>query len=148
MLIPEDYVPDLNVRLGLYRRLAGLDGKVEVEAFAAELIDRFGPLPHEVNTLLLVVRIKAMCRRAGIGRLDGGPRGATVQFHGDRFANPAGLVEFLTAEAGAARIRDNRLVIRRDWTAEAERIRGAFALARELAQKARAATGAAAPRPG
>jgi transcription-repair coupling factor (superfamily II helicase) len=148
VLIPEAYVPDLDVRLGLYRRLAGLEGKVEVEGFAAELIDRFGPLPREVNTLLLVVRIKAMCRKAGIARLDGGPRGATIQFHGDRFANPAGLVEFLTAEDGAARIRDNRLVIRRDWTAEAERIRGAFALARDLAQKAGAAPGAAAARPG
>ncbi|MCC6304382.1 MAG: transcription-repair coupling factor [Rhodobacteraceae bacterium] len=149
VLIPEGYVPDLDVRLGLYRRLAGLEGKLEVEGFAAELVDRFGPLPREVNTLLLVTRIKAMCRKAGIGRLDGGPRGATIQFHGDRFANPAGLVEFITAQGGAARVRDNRLVVRRDWTGEAERIRGAFAIALDLAQKARAgAEGAAAARPG
>ena len=95
VLIPEAYVPDLDVRLGLYRRLSALERKVEMEGFAAELIDRFGPLPAEIDTLLLVVRIKALCKRAGIGRLDGGPKGATVQFHGDRYANPAGLVEFL-----------------------------------------------------
>lgn len=75
VLIPEEYVPDLDVRLGLYRRLSGLATKVELEGFAAELIDRFGKLPREVNTLMLVVRIKAMCKRAGIAKLDGG-RGA------------------------------------------------------------------------
>ena len=74
VLIPEDYVPDLDVRLGLYRRLSGLSTKVELEGFAAELIDRFGKLPREVNTLLLVVRIKSMCKRAGIAKLDGGQR--------------------------------------------------------------------------
>jgi transcription-repair coupling factor (superfamily II helicase) len=136
VLIPEAYVADLDVRLGLYRRLSGLSGKVEMEGFAAELIDRFGPLPREVNMLLLVVRIKSVCKRAGIARLDAGPRGATVQFHGDRFANPAGLVAYLQAEGGTARLRENRLVIARDWTTEAERIKGAFAIARDLAAQA------------
>ncbi|MEM7318257.1 MAG: transcription-repair coupling factor, partial [Pseudomonadota bacterium] len=94
VLIPEAYVPDLDVRLGLYRRLSGLSSKVELEGFAAELIDRFGKLPKEVNTLMLVVRIKSMCKRAGIAKLDGGPKGATIQFHNDKFASPQGLVEF------------------------------------------------------
>ncbi|VAV96736.1 Transcription-repair coupling factor, partial [hydrothermal vent metagenome] len=91
VLIPADYVPDLDVRLGLYRRLSGLHGKVELEGFAAELIDRFGKLPREVNMLMLVVRIKSMCKRAGIALLDGGPKGATIQFHNDKFASPQGL---------------------------------------------------------
>jgi transcription-repair coupling factor (superfamily II helicase) len=135
VLIPEGYVPDLDVRLGLYRRLSALSSKVELEGFAAELIDRFGPLPREVGTLLLVVRIKAACKRAGIARLDAGPKGATVQFHRDRFANPGGLVEFIAAQGGAARIRDNKLVVAADWKGEAERVKGAFAIARELAEK-------------
>ena len=100
VLIPEDYVPDLDVRLGLYRRLSGLETKVEMEGFAAELIDRFGKLPREVNMLMLVVRIKAMCKRAGIAKLDGGPKGATIQFHNDKFASPQGLVEFIEAQRG------------------------------------------------
>ncbi len=138
MLIPEAFVPDLDVRLGLYRRLSGLTTKVELEGFAAELIDRFGPLPREVNTLLLVVRIKAMCRRAGIGKLDVGPKGVTVQFHQDKFANPGGLVEFIHAEKGAARVKDNRIIVARAWTTEAERIKGSFAIAKDLAEKAQA----------
>ena len=135
VLIPEDYVPDLDVRLGLYRRLSGLTTKVELEGFAAELIDRFGPLPKDVNTLLLIVRIKSMCKRAGISRLDAGPKGATVQFHNDKFANPAGLVDFIRTEGGAARVAGNKIVLVRDWKTEGDRIKGAFAIARDLAEK-------------
>ena len=135
VLIPETYVPDLDVRLGLYRRLSGLHGKVELEGFAAELIDRFGKLPKEVNTLLLVVRIKAMCKRAGISKLDGGPKGATIQFHNDKFASPQGLVEYIQAQKGLAKVKDNKIVIRRDWAKDADKIKGAFAIARDLAEK-------------
>ena len=136
VLIPEKYVPDLDVRLALYRRLSGLTSKVELEGFAAELIDRFGKLPKEVNTLLLIVRIKAMCKRAGIARLDGGPKGATVQFHNDRFASPEGLVAFIHDQRGLAKVRDNKIVIRRDWKKTSDKIKGAFAIARDLAEKA------------
>ena len=136
VLIPEDYIPDLDVRLGLYRRLSNLTTKVELEGFAAELIDRFGPLPREVNTLLLVVRIKAECKKAMIARLEAGPKGVTVQFHEDRFPNPAGLVDFIRAEEGRAKIKDNRIVLMRDWPKESDRIKGAFAIAQSLAKHA------------
>lgn len=135
VLIPEDYVPDLDVRLGLYRRLSSLSSKVELEGFAAELIDRFGKLPREVNTLLLVVRIKSMCKRAGIAKLDGGPKGATIQFHNDKFASPQGLVEFIEDQKGLAKIKDNKIVVRRDWGKESDKIKGAYAIARDLAVK-------------
>lgn len=135
VLIPEDYVPDLDVRLGLYRRLSDLTTKVELEGFAAELIDRFGKLPREVNTLLLVVRIKAMCKKAGIGQLDAGPKGATIRFHNDKFANPAGLVEFISDYKGQAKVRDNKIVVRQDWEREKNKIQGAFNIARDLAAK-------------
>jgi transcription-repair coupling factor (superfamily II helicase) len=145
VLIPEDYVPDRDVRLGLYRRLSHLTTKVELEGFAAELIDRFGPVPKEVNWLLLVLRIKAMCKRAGIAKLDAGPKGGTIQFHNDRFANPAGLVTFLEAQKGLAKIKDNKIVVRRDWVKDSDRIKGAYAVARDLAEQARAAEKAKKP---
>ncbi|MEO1153471.1 MAG: transcription-repair coupling factor [Pseudomonadota bacterium] len=145
VLIPEDYVPDLDVRLGLYRRLSGLHTKVELEGFAAELIDRFGKLPKEVNTLLLVVRIKAECKKAGIARLDGGPKGATIQFHNDKFANPEGLVEFIQDQRGMAKVKDNKIIVRRDWTRDSDKIKGAFAIARDLAVKVKAKVGAPSP---
>ncbi|WP_460273700.1 transcription-repair coupling factor [Celeribacter sp. ULVN23_4] len=139
VLIPETYVPDLDVRLGLYRRLSGLKTKVELEGFAAELIDRFGKLPREVNTLLLVVRIKEKCREAGIARLDGGPKGATIQFHNDKYANPAGLVEFIHQQKGQAKVKDNKIIIRRDWKKDSDKIKGAFSIAQDLAKFAKAA---------
>ncbi|MEO9652837.1 MAG: transcription-repair coupling factor [Roseobacter sp.] len=135
VLIPEDYVPDLDVRLGLYRRLSSLSTKVELEGFAAELIDRFGKLPREVNTLMLIVRIKAMCKKAGIAKLDGGPKGATLQFHNDKFASPEGLVSFIHDQRGLAKVKDNKIVVKRDWKADSDKIKGAFAIARDLAEK-------------
>ncbi|NIZ11641.1 transcription-repair coupling factor [Pseudooceanicola sp. HF7] len=135
VLIPEDYVPDLDLRLGLYRRLSSLTKKVELEGFAAELIDRFGKLPKEVNTLLLVVRIKAMCKRAGIAKLDGGPKGATIRFHNDKFASPEGLVAFIKDQGGKAKVSDNKIIVAREWKTEADRIKGAFAIAKDLAEK-------------
>src|SRR5699024_9749431 len=137
--IPESYIPDLDVRLGLYRRLADLTGRTEMEGFADELIDRFGPLPREVKVLIFVMLIKATAKRAGVARLDAGPKGAMVQFHEDKFANPAGLAEFMVAERGNAKIANNRLVVRRDWEADRDRIRGAFALLRDLAMAAKPA---------
>jgi transcription-repair coupling factor (superfamily II helicase) len=141
VLIPEDYVPDLDVRLGLYRRLSELSTKVELEGFAAELIDRFGTLPKEVNSLMLVVRIKAMCKKAGISHLDAGPKGATIRFHNDKFASPKGLVEFIAAQKGLAKVKDNKIVVRRDWSKERDKIEGAFNIARDLAQKLKEAAG-------
>ncbi|MEM6680076.1 MAG: TRCF domain-containing protein, partial [Pseudomonadota bacterium] len=143
VLIPEDYVTDLDVRLGLYRRLSDLESKAELEGFAAELHDRFGKPPAEVETLLKVVRVKTMCRRAGIAKLDAGPKGATVQFRDDRFDNPAGLADWLASQNGLAKVRDTRLVIRRDWSTDTDKLRGAFAIARDLAKAAKAATAAA-----
>ncbi len=136
VLIPDAYVPDLDVRLSLYRRLSSLTTKVDLEGFAAELIDRFGKLPREVNTLLALMRIKAECKRAGIAKLDAGPKGATIQFHGDKYANPRGLVEFVHDQQGRAKVRDNKIVVQNDWATEKERVRGAFAIARDLALKA------------
>jgi len=137
VLIPESYVPDLDVRLGLYRRLSDLTTKVELEGFAAELIDRFGTLPKEVNTLMLIVRIKAMCKKAGISQLDGGPKGATIRFHNDKYASPKGLVDFIGDQRGLAKVRDNKIIVRRDWKKDSDKIKGAFAIAQDLARLAK-----------
>ena len=79
VLIPEGYVADLSVRLGLYRRLSA-HWPEEIEAFAAELIDRFGPLPQEVENLLEIIAVKQLCRIAGVEQIDAGPKGAVLVF--------------------------------------------------------------------
>jgi transcription-repair coupling factor (superfamily II helicase) len=138
VLIPADYVTDLDVRLGLYRRLSSLAKKVELEGFAAELIDRFGKLPDEVNMLLRIVRIKGMCRAAGISKLDGGPKGVVMQFRNNKFARPEGLVAFLHDQRGTAKVKDNKIVVRRDWENDDKKVKGAYIIARDLAVLAKA----------
>ena len=135
VLIPESYVGDLNLRLGLYRRIAQLIDRREIDSFAAELVDRFGPMPPEVDSLLETIAIKQLCKRAGVQKFDAGPKGAVVAFRNERFANPAGLVQFLQSQANTAKLRpDHRLVVTRSWDEPRERLRGAAAVLTQLAE--------------
>ncbi len=134
ILIPEEYVADLGIRLGLYRRIAAMVDAQEIEAFAAELIDRFGPLPDAVENLLEAITLKRLCRDAGAEKLDAGPKGAVVTFRENSFANPAGLVNFITEQSGTVTLRpDHKLVYRRDWSDPQRRMTGARRLMRTLA---------------
>ncbi|MBU6499357.1 MAG: DEAD/DEAH box helicase, partial [Rhodospirillales bacterium] len=115
VLIPETYVRDLPVRLGLYRRIGALASDAESEAMAAELVDRFGKLPEEVENLLQVVALKRMCRTAGVEKLEAGPKGMVLSFRGNLFGNPAGLVSWLAGKSGLVRLRpDHKLAVVRD----------------------------------
>ncbi len=134
VLLPEAYVPDLQVRLGLYRRLSGLHESADLENFSAELADRFGSLPEEVKHLLTVVQIKNYCRRAGIAQVDAGPKGAVVTFRNKKFNNPQGLVKFMHDNGASVKLQpDHKLVFRAEWEDGVERLKGARALVRELA---------------
>ena len=116
VLIPETYVADLNVRLGLYRRLADVIDESEIETTAAEMIDRFGPLPLEVENLLQTVAVKVLCRRAGVEKVDAGPKGAVLSFHKDKFAKPDRLIAWITKQGGTVKVRpDQKLVLIRAW---------------------------------
>jgi len=134
VLIPDDYVSDLPVRLGLYRRLAHLVEGAEIEAFAAELIDRFGPLPDAVENLLQVIAIKQLCRRAGVEKVEAGPKGAVLAFRDNRFARPEALVGFIQKHTGTVKLRpDHRLVFMRAWDEPRMRATGVQKLLEELA---------------
>jgi transcription-repair coupling factor (superfamily II helicase) len=115
VLIPDSYVKDLPVRLGLYRRIGALSSSEETEAMAAELVDRFGPLPEEVDNLLQVMTLKRVCREAGVEKLDAGPKGMVLTFRGNSFSNPGGLIPWIGSRAGAIRLRpDHKLVVSGD----------------------------------
>ncbi|HSD91566.1 MAG TPA: transcription-repair coupling factor [Methyloceanibacter sp.] len=144
VLIPEDYVLDLQVRLGLYRRLAGVESHDAIEAFAAELIDRFGPLPEEVRHLLDVVEIKGLCRQAGIEQIDAGPKGAVIAFRNKSFANPEGLIEFIRDEGHRVKLQpDHRLIYYANWETPETRLAGARDLLQRLVKIAQAVKQAA-----
>jgi transcription-repair coupling factor (superfamily II helicase) len=111
VLIPESYVADLDARLSLYRRLGDIESRADIDGFAAELIDRFGPLPGEVDHLLNVVELKGMCRQAGIAKLDAGPKGLIISFRGNAPPNPMGIIDWVRKHADVAKLRnDHKLV--------------------------------------
>ncbi|WP_421791637.1 transcription-repair coupling factor [Hyphobacterium sp.] len=139
VLIPEGYVADLDLRLQLYRRVSNLEGKAEREAFAAELIDRFGPLPEEVEQLLQIMAIKTLCKVAGVQKADAGPKGATLQFRNDQFSNPAGLVKLITEHSQEFKLRpDQKIFVPGNWPDPKQRLKGlqrALARLADLARK-------------
>jgi len=135
VLIPDWYVADLTVRMGLYRRIAWLKTNDEIEHVAAEMIDRFGPIPSEAENLLDVVKIKQFCRTAGIAKLDAGPKGAVVEFLDNQVKDPIALVEWITSQSGTAKLRpDQKLVFSRLWDTPKDRLTGVTYLAKELAK--------------
>jgi len=143
VLIPEDYVPDLNVRLTLYRRLAEIDDEREIDAFAAELADRFGPVPEEARQLMKIVAIKALCRRANVEKIEAGPKGAVIALRDNTFANPDALIRFIGEQGSAARVRpDMRVVFFEEWRRPDERLDGTIRILRKLVRIAEPAKAA------
>jgi len=144
VLIPETYVPDLQVRLGLYRRLSAFEQQSDIDAFAGELVDRFGPLPDEVRHLLGVVQVKMLCRKAGVASIEAGPKGAVVSFRNNSFGNPAGLLKFIAENHRSMKVQpDHKLLVKADWADPAARLADVRALAGRLAELAAAPSKAA-----
>ncbi len=134
VLIPDNYVEDLNVRMSLYRRLSDLANAKELESFASELIDRFGSLPDEVENLMSVMSIKLMCKRAGIEKLDVGPKGIVLQFRNNKFNNPDKLLQWVEKNKKLITVRsDMRLVYKRRLDSEQERVKSVKMLVKNMA---------------
>ena len=143
VMIPEDYIADLPVRLALYRRLAEIEDEREIAAFGAELSDRFGKLPLEVEYLLQIVAIKALCRQANVEKIEAGPKGAVITFRDNSFANPERLVGFIRQQGPSARVRpDMKVVFFAEWDRPQERLKGATTILRNLANLAQPAKAA------
>ena len=133
-------MPDLNVRMALYRRLSEIEDARDIESFAAEMIDRFGPLPEEVEHLLKIVAIKHLCRVAMVEKIEAGPKGATISFRNNAYPNAVGLVRLITEHAGSMKVRpDQKVVVMRDWPTPESRLKGDEALLNQLARLAKAA---------
>lgn len=133
VLIPEAYVEDLNLRMSLYRRLGGLENEAEIEQFAAELIDRFGKFPDEVENLLEVVKVKLLSKQAGIEKIEAGPKGAVVTFH-KSFSKPQELVNLMQTKPTLKLRPDQKLVRVASWNSLIERVKGVKQLAKDLAE--------------
>jgi transcription-repair coupling factor (superfamily II helicase) len=137
VLIPDTYIADLGVRMALYRRIGDLRNQEEIDMFAAELVDRFGRAPLEVDNLLRTVGLKLLCREAGVEKVDAGPRGVLFAFRNNNFANPAKLIEFIQKHSAFVKLRpDHRLLLLQTWETDAGRLGGVGKLVGTLAQMA------------
>lgn len=134
VLIPESYVPDLQLRLGLYRRLSDIREPEEIDGFGAEMIDRFGPMPEEMEHLLRIVYIKGLCQVANVEKLDAGPKGAVIAFRNNDFPAATELIAWLGEQGPHAKIRaDQSIFLARDWESPVKRLKGSAVILAKLA---------------
>jgi transcription-repair coupling factor (superfamily II helicase) len=137
VLLPEEYIADLSVRMGLYRRIGALAAQAEVDSFAAELVDRFGKMPPEAEFLLNTVALKVLCRAAGVDRIDAGEKAVVLSLHDNKFAKPDKLIAWLQKNAPLVRLRpDHRVIVQRAWNDERQRLSGVTSIVSSLAKLA------------
>jgi transcription-repair coupling factor (superfamily II helicase) len=137
VLIPESYVTDLQLRLSLYRRISTLLSEEEINSFAAELADRFGPVPKEALHLLSIMQIKLLCKQAGVERVDVGPNGAVLSFRENKFANPEKLLEFISRNTRSVKLRaDHKLLLLQKWDDPEKKLHGVGHSIAEIAKLA------------
>ncbi|MGN1063166.1 MAG: TRCF domain-containing protein, partial [Alphaproteobacteria bacterium] len=139
VLIPDTYVADLDVRMALYRRISDIECEQDIDSLRAELIDRFGPYPTEVENLLDTVSLKLAAKRAHIERIEAGPKGASIGFYNNVFPNPAGLIEYISRQMGTIRIKpDQKLLVMRPWDKLSDRLAGVRKIIQTIAAIAEA----------
>ncbi len=137
VLLPEEYIADLSVRMGLYRRIGALANKAEIDSFAAEMVDRFGKMPPEAEFLLNTVALKVLCRAAGVDRIDAGEKAVVLSLHDNKFAKPDKLIAWLQKNAPLVRLRpDHRVIVQRAWNDERQRLSGVTSIVSSLAKLA------------
>ena len=137
VLIPEEYVGELSVRMGLYRRIGALASQVEIDTFAAEMVDRFGKMPLEAEFLLSTVALKLLCRTAGVERIEAGEKAVVLSFHDNKFARPEKLIGWIQKNAPVVRLRpDHRVIVQRVWADGQQRISGVTSILAGLAKLA------------
>lgn len=135
VLIPESYIADLGLRLSMYRRISNLENSKEVEVFAAELIDRFGSIPDEVENLFKVIKLKSACRKAGVEKIEAGPKGALINFRNNNFKCPDKLIQYIAKYPDKIRIKpDHSLVYKSQWKNDLERFSGVQSVIDDLAR--------------
>ena len=115
VVIPENYITDLDTRLALYRELSHLRTDTELDEFVERLLDRFGPVPSEINTLIDVMSIKNHCVLAGVAVLKAGVAGLSLGFHENKFSDPDGLMNFIQSNKSKIKVKDSNVVISMSW---------------------------------
>jgi len=122
-LIPNNYIEDLQLRLGLYKRLSNINDDNELDNFTSEMIDRFGRLPDEFINLIKVIKIKRKCKLSNISKIEAGPKGIILNFYKDHFNNADGLINWIETTKLNIKIKNNgQLVVYMKWRSTEEHL--------------------------
>lgn len=133
ILIPNTYVPDLNLRLSLYRRISKLDCDENINEFTAEMTDRFGALPEEVKNLIDTIEIKRLCITLNIQSIDAGAKGILISFYKNQVPYVDKLLQFVARQYGTVKLRpDQKMVLIRSWKTPQEKLQGINKFLKEL----------------
>ncbi|MFZ4832818.1 transcription-repair coupling factor [Rouxiella sp. Mn2063] len=103
-LLTEDYIPDVNTRLSLYKRIASARNESEVDELRVELIDRFGSLPDGARNLLHIAVLRLQARELGIKRIEGNERGGFIEFSDKNLVDPGYLIGLLQKQPQVYRL--------------------------------------------
>ncbi len=110
VLIPDDYIEDLDVRISFYKRLGQIESKENINILKNELIDRFGEAPIELSNLLEVINLKLICKKLLIEKIEVGKRGLTIKFLNNDFPEPDNLIKYISDNSKKIKLRpDHKL---------------------------------------
>lgn len=97
-LLPDDYIPDINTRLSMYKQIASVSDKAELDDLKIELIDRFGLLPDATKNLLSVSEMKLEAGSLKVKKIEAHDKGGFIEFYPDADINPMYLVKLLQSQ--------------------------------------------------
>ena len=110
-LLPDDYIPDVNLRLSLYKRIAGCDDEAGLDELKVEMIDRFGLLPEQAKNLFAIARLRQLAEAIGVRRIDAGPQGVSLEFRSSTAVDPTAIIRLIQSRPsdykleGASKLR-------------------------------------------
>jgi transcription-repair coupling factor (superfamily II helicase) len=114
-LIPEDYMPDVHMRLVHYKRIANCRANLELDGLKVELIDRFGLLPPPLKTLFSITALKLLAGQLGIAKIQAGPESGSITFAERSRVDPTRLLKLIESDAKRYRL-DGPYKLRFSWT--------------------------------
>ncbi|WCG84599.1 transcription-repair coupling factor [Pectobacterium sp. A5351] len=139
-LLPDDFIPDVNTRLSLYKRIASAKTTDELDELKVELIDRFGLLPDASRYLLQIAALRQQAQALGIRRIEGNEKGGFIEFSEHNRVDPSHLIGLLQRDPGTYRLDGpTRLKFMKDLSDRPKRIEFIGSLLGNMAQHTLAA---------
>ncbi|MEQ9903944.1 transcription-repair coupling factor [Pectobacterium aroidearum] len=139
-LLPDDFIPDVNTRLSLYKRIASAKTSDELDELKVELIDRFGLLPDASRYLLQIAALRQQAQALGIRRIEGNEKGGFIEFSEQNRVDPSHLIGLLQRDPGTYRLDGpTRLKFMKDLSDRPQRIEFIGSLLGNMAQHTLAA---------